>query len=150
MLEDREEILKKLGVDRTDPNNWLPPSAAIMFPKNKARYERFLNRIHQRFELEGSKSSSRTIHVQQGFCLQERFETWFAAKGRRVFASILFRDLIAGEDVKQLLSAWTIKYEGKYRVCRAESGMLPFIVAHLCCVLCQLQCTRLCRTRQKS
>ena len=116
-LKAREEIMEKLGVDLTDPNNSLPPSAEVLFPKNKKMYERFWARIRARLTINPRKSDTRCIRVKQGFRLQELFEEWYEnsleANRKGEFATILFRDFENRFDVEKLLSRWTITCAGE-------------------------------------
>jgi hypothetical protein len=116
----RESVLTKLGVDVTNIEETLPASASDMFPTHKALYEKLVARTLLMFQVENKKSDrrSRTIKVPQNFSLQDCFMKWSRIKERsrkseESFASILFRDFEDNEDVKQLLSAWTIEYSGE-------------------------------------
>lgn len=112
-IKDYEEVLKKVGIDPANPYScWLPPSADQMLEKDEARFKRFIDRIQLRFELDGAKRSDRTIRVEQGFSLQERFDRWINPESTS-FGSILFRELEGAHDVYRLLSSWKIKYGGK-------------------------------------
>lgn len=110
----RESVLTKLGVDVTNIEETLPASASDMFPTHKALYEKLVARTLLMFQVENKKSDrrSRTIKVPQNFSLQDCFKKW-SRKPEESFASILFRDFDDNEDVKQLLSAWTIEYSGE-------------------------------------
>ena len=114
-MRSREAILTKLGVDITNIEDTLPPSASDMFPKHKELYDKFLSRVRLSYGLESKKpddrSDDRTIQVKQNFCLQEVFEMWSNYRND-CFGGVLFREL-DDEDVKLLLSAWTIQYSGE-------------------------------------
>jgi hypothetical protein len=111
-LGDREEILKRLGVDLYNPRNWAPPSADEMRPKDGRKYHRFFERIRNRFQTDGGKSKKRTVRVKQGFELSDVFAEWSDPEYEG-FESILFRDLKGASDVFELLSRWKINYGGK-------------------------------------
>lgn len=111
-MQSREAVLTKLGVDFTNIEDTLPPSASDMFPKHKAKYEKFLAWVRLSYGVESKKSDDRTIQVKQNFCLRDVFEMW-SKYPNECFGGILFRDFEDNEDVKHLLSAWTIEYSGE-------------------------------------
>lgn len=127
-LEGGEELMKRLGVDPTDPNSW-PPTPAEMLAKDKRKLTRFIQNVQKRLNLAESKAYIRVISVPIGYSLQEKFEEW--SGNTDTFAAILFKNIETAHDVKQLLSPWKIQYGGKRFVdgiCTVEMCVLtPFL-----------------------
>lgn len=136
-LEDHEKLLRTLGVDLTDPKRAMPQPSLDddMLSEYKSAYADFWNRIHRRFNAHLGKSEERTIRVEHGFSLQDRFDKWSSSSAEDEFASVLSRDFKDKEgkdphdDVRHLLSRWTIQYEVPSSLQGASKGLKKSVEA---------------------